>query len=193
MALDNFGFITVMNIKVLDVEDLDTYTTEGVIDYDDIAQDYVDDGLTELATINSLSISNVTQEGPRKEARGGLYAQPLVRYGKTMRIELEDVVANLAALKTIGGAKGTGQDLEVDETFAKHHTLIGETFVVDQSSGDRKWVIVVFPRFLPDSIFDLTMEAEGDIGMITIAGELFPSTDDVFFAIVERPEPSPGE
>ena len=144
-------------------------------------------------TLDTLTISNISQEGPRKEARGGKNAQPIVRYGKTMRLEVEDVVFNIAlAPKFFGATLGyTGlevTEVSVGELFPKSISLIGDTYIVDKITGDRSSVYVTFPKFLPDGVFDISMESEGDIGMISIAGELFSEagTQGDFFVISDK-------
>ena len=197
MALaDKFAFVTVMNVKVISPAIVFGTETGEYENYKTLANDLKAGDV--LATIDSLSISNLTQEGPRKEARGGLYAKPLVRYGKTMRLEMEDVMASIEALDKLGivnvtryetGPKdGDIQKIEINETFPKSMMLLGETFIANED-GDREHIYILFPRFLPDGIFDLTMESEGDIGMINIHGELFPDGDDAFFVVIPKDTP----
>ena len=167
----DLSFVTVMDVKVLP---LGTTAATGVI-----------------STLDCLTISNITQEGPRKEARGGINATPCVRYGKTMRLEMEDVVMRMDALESFfdvtltGSAPSSVTAISFTETFAKGITLVGETYVVDKSTGDRAKVYIIFYNFLPDSVTDITMESEGDIGMITLAGELFANDSGQFFTISE--------
>ena len=40
-----------------------------------------------------------------------------------------------------------------------------------------------FDKFLPDGVFEMTMESEGDLGMISIAGELFANDCGEFFTV----------
>lgn len=189
MALtDRFSFVTVMEIKVYEGTAIETGGDFEGYTYSEIVDDaFITESVTPLATINTLSISNITQEGPRKEARGGLYAQPKVRYGKTMRLEMEDVLVNTEALDALGAANvtGTADDwtVTVDETFQTHKILVGRTFVVDKATGDRVWTYIIVPRFLPDSIFDLTMESEGDVGVMNLGGEIFADADDQFYVL----------
>ena len=190
MALtERFSFVTVMDVKVYEADVLttETYTYAQLVDDAFIQAVPM---VTELASIDSLSISNITQEGPRKEARGGLYAQPKVRYGKTMRLEMEDVLLNKAALVALGAANVNVSEsaITVDETFQTAKLLIGKTFVVDKATGNRVTSYIVFPRFLPDSIFNLSMESEGDAAVISLAGELFPDSDDRFYILDVTPD-----
>ena len=133
--------------------------------------------------LDSLTISNITQEGPVKEARGGIHGKPIIRHKKTLRLEMEDVVARLDTLEHFFGATigQDGQSFTITDKFPKKLTLIGRTYVVDKETGGRVWVKLKFNKFLPDGVFEIGMEAEGDIGMIGIAGELFPNDCGDYF------------
>ena len=142
MALtERFAFVTVMDVKVYEGTIFETGEEGDEYTYANVMYDAFDpaspEDLTVLATIDTLSISNITQEGPRKEARGGLYAQPQVRYGKTMKLEMEDVLMNSDALVALGAANFSTGTLTVDETFQTAKVLVGKTFVVDKATGER--------------------------------------------------------
>ena len=171
LTLKDFSFVTVMGVEVFSAE----------VDFDETLPE-------PIAELDSLTISNITQEGPEKEARGGIHSEPIVRFRKTVRLEMEDVVARLDAFEALFGANiyKTGSDIEgfgVTDKFAKMISLKGKTFVIDKETGDRRWVEIIFKRFLPDSVFDMTMEAEGDIGLINVAGELFPDDCGEYFQV----------
>ena len=175
MALPTtFSFVTVMNVKVFEIGDTPSNGpwTRG----------------SEIGEMKCLTISNISQEGPRKEIRGGLHAKPCVRYGKTMRLEMEDAVARPELFKELFGADvsmGLGPDtgeIAITNEFAKPVRIEGITEIVKED-GDVEDVEIIFYKFLPDSITDFTMEAEGDIGVVNIAGELFPGQDRKFFTI----------
>jgi len=140
------------------------------------------------AVLECLTISNVSQEGPRKEVRGGREAKPCVRYGKTMRLEMEGVVFNKDALATIGGANISldGNTISVDDSFPEAYAIVGNTAVVNKLNGGVEDIWIVFPEFLPDGMFDINMESEGDLGMMNLAGELFPNAAGDFFYITEK-------
>ena len=174
MALPtNFSVVTVMNVKVY-AANADFASLPG----------------TPLAELDSLRISNITQEGPRKESRGGVDAMPIIRHGKTMRLEMEDVIANTEALEALGFVKIVGNDIQVNDTFGKSLKLVGETFVIKEEDGTRQWVKFFIHDFLPDGIFDLTMESEGDVGVVNIAGELFANECGIFYEITEGTNPT---
>ena len=138
-------------------------------------------------SIDSLRISNITQEGPTKTAKGGLYATTQLRYGKTMRLEMEDVVGRIDVLENLMGVKveGTGDNakLQITDKFSAAMGIEGKTFIINQKTGEKDWVIITIFSFLPDSIFEQNMEAEGDFGAINIAGEIQPNKCGVFYEI----------
>lgn len=193
LTLQDFAFATVMDVYgfVQEVEAVNTANIGAVetalntgkdpkkYDPDDpegpiLGYDFV---------LDSLTISNITQEGPVKEARGGIHGKPIIRHKKTLRLEMEDVVARLETLEYFFGATvDTAEEtFAITDKFPKKLTLIGRTYVVDKDSGDRIWMKLKFENFLPDGVFEIGMEAEGDIGMIGIAGELFPNKCGDYF------------
>jgi len=177
LANSDFSFVTVMNVKAWKQTAFNEYASIAPTTDPDL-------------TMDSLSISNITQEGPTKEARGGQEARPIIRYKKTVRLEMEDVVMKSDTLTTFMNGTltndGTDETLSVTEEFSTYLYLTGDTYVIDRETGNREFVTVKFYNFLPDSIFDLTMESEGDIGMINIGGELFANDGGVFFDIVSE-------
>lgn len=222
---------------------------------------------TPLFTIDSLRISNITQEGPSKTVKGGLYANTQMRYGKTMRLEMEDVVGRIEVLKELMGANFVNgvtpvtrsdeaiyvayeaalkiytvqheidgglvvtkngativatsannvvtldagvtvakgdvikivynysdvgvEKLQITDKFAPAVKIVGQTFVIDSVTGNKEWVKIYIPKFLPDSVFNQTMEAEGDFGAISIAGDILANDCGIFYEfLVEGAVPS---
>ena len=196
--LQDFAFATVMDVEVY---------PEGTTQFTEANR---------IAKLDSLTMSNITQEGPQKETRGGTAAEPIIRFRKTVRLEMEDVVITPQAMRALFGARlydsnGDIIDTEVanfdysaaevaafgiTDTFAKMLTLTGKTFVIDRETGDRRWIDITFKRFLPDSVLDMMMEAEGDLGVVNVAGELFPDNCGEYFTLgripsAECPEEDP--
>ena len=222
---------------------------------------------TPLFTIDSLRISNITQEGPSKTVKGGLYANTQMRYGKTMRLEMEDVVGRIEVLERLMGANfidgetsvtrsdeavfvayeadlkiytvqheiagglivtkngatvvaasannvvtldaavtvaegdvikivynyadSNVEKLQITDKFAPAVKIIGQTFVIDSVTGNKQWVKIHIPKFLPDSVFTQTMEAEGDFGAMNIAGDILANDCGVFYEfLVDGAAPS---
>ena len=49
-------------------------------------------------TIDTLKIANITQEGPTKTITGGQYSNPLIKYGKTATMEMQDALGRAETL-----------------------------------------------------------------------------------------------
>jgi hypothetical protein len=124
--------------------------------------------------LDSLRISNITTEGPTKEYRGGLYAKPQQRYGKTYRLEMEDVIGSLKMIKMFFGDTGNvAGKVTLGNTYSNaRYQIEGTTFVIDKETGKREWVKITFFEFLPDENFNLNLEAEGEFAVFNLAGEL---------------------
>jgi hypothetical protein len=211
-----------------------------------------------LFKLDTLSISNFTQEGPVKMSKGGLNAEIVFRYGKTARIEMEDVVGRIDALKHLMGVRASsgtpgtktvtekfvveagqeefiinnpyasglvvtvdgvtetsdftavadfrqvtyegdaltaGQVVLITYTFAYntpdafyitdkfggYYQIKGRTFVANAETGAREYINIIIKKFLPDSLFNLSMEAEGDLAVFNLAGEIFTDDCGIFY------------
>jgi len=144
---------------------------------------------TPIATLKYLKTANSTQEGPTKTITGGQNASPLIKYGKTARLEMQDALGNAEALEALTGltveyfrttvvtdgnyadSKATDA-LHATTTFAGHKTIIGDTFIVDGNTGKQVPAYVIFYDFLSDSLFNLTQDAEGDATVFDMNGDL---------------------
>ncbi len=142
------------------------------------------------AELKYLKTANTNQEGPTKTVTGGQSNSPLVKYGKTARLEMTDALGNAEALERLTGltveyfrtAKATDADLKVGATdvihattlYAGHQTIIGETFLLDANTGNQVEAYIVYYDFLPDSLINLTQDAEGDATVFDMNGDLIP-------------------
>lgn len=160
--------------------------TTGITDY-----------IKPMATLDTLTISNLTEEGPRKEGRGGKNARPVIRYGKTARLEMEDIVFNGEVLAKFANASvtrdvgGNITSITFTEEFPDGFSIIGDTNVVNKDTGLKENLYLVFYDFLPDGLINLTMEAEGDLGIMNMQGELFSKWDStanksVFYVMTDK-------
>ncbi len=195
-----FGVVTVMNAHVYDFNKMGITLESNKAD--DILKQYVTvsasgaytwvetDAKGYICTLDTLKVANVTQEGPTKTITGGQYSNPLIKFGKSARLEMQDALGSAPALEALCGGlvEGTslsglvgphtepGTDdigaLHVGEDFAGPKTIIGETFFIDQKSGQQVKALIIFYQFLPDSIFNLTQDAEGDATVFDMNGEL---------------------
>ena len=197
--LKDFAFSTVMDVEVFDTE-VDFIEDGGEIVAVPKGATTTAITVEPIAVLDSLTMSNITQEGPTKETRGGIASEPIIRFRKTVRLEMEDVVVTPTALRALFGANVTTETVAhgngtkevvtgfgITDTFAKMISLRGKTFVIERATGERRWIDVTFNRFLPDSVLDMMMEAEGDLGVVNVAGELFPDECGNYFTVGRIP------
>lgn len=144
-----------------------------------------------VTELKYLKTANVTQEGPTKTVTGGQSSSPLIKYGKTSRLEMQDALGNAEAMEALMGTvteyfrtAEAGTDLETGatdvihaaSTFAGPKTIIGETFVIDSKTAMQVPCYIVFYNFLPDSLFNMTQDAEGDATVFDMNGDLIKTT-----------------
>ena len=161
--------------------------------------------LEPLFTLDTLKISNITIEGPSKTISGGRYNHPIIRWGKTARLEIRDALGHIDAIDALcggiaertGGSKGNYIGLHVGEDFNTPKIIVGDTFFIDQKNQQQVPVVIMFYKFLPDSLFNLTQDAEGDASTFDMNGALLPvsiylgnkestlAPHDVFYSIIE--------
>lgn len=183
MMKNGFGIVTVMNVDVYQIKN-------GVSFADYTAYDVVKNINTiadKKCTIDTLKIANAPQEGPNKTVTGGQFSNPLIKFGKSARLEMQDALGRAEAIEALGGGvveySGTTTDkitgLHFGEDFVGPKLLIGDSFFIDQKSGQQVSVKVIFYQFLPDSIFNLTQDAEGDATVFDMNGDLLTTVIQV--------------
>lgn len=179
--IQRFGVVTVMNAKVYDV----VYNGTTPATVDEILAMYPEENA--LATLDTLKIANVSQDGPDKTVTGGQYSNPLIKFGKSARLEMQDALGNNEALDALCGtvseynaAGFTGRiALHVGEQFAGPKCIIGDSFFIEQKSGAQVPVKIIFYQFLPDSLFNLTQDSEGDATVFDMNGDLMTTVINV--------------
>ena len=179
--IQRFGVVTVMNAKVYNV----VYNGTTPATVDEILAMYPEENA--LTTLDTLKIANVSQDGPDKTVTGGQYSNPLIKFGKSARLEMQDALGNNEALDALCGtvseynAKGfTGRiALHVGEQFAGPKCIIGDSFFIEQKSGAQVPVKIIFYQFLPDSLFNLTQDSEGDATVFDMNGDLMTTVINV--------------
>lgn len=181
-----FGVVTVMNAKVYDTAEL-----AGDKDIASYFKEITAYGLLNsleaeepLCVLDTLKIANITQDGPTKTVSGGQYSNPLIKFGKSARLEMQDALGNAEALDALCGTitEKNGELIDavyVSEDFNGPRTIVGDTFFIDQKSGQQVKVKVIFFQFLPDSIFNLTQDAEGDATVFDMNGDLMTTVIQV--------------
>lgn len=149
---------------------------------------------TDYIKLDTLKIANINQDGPTKTITGGQTGSALLKYGKTATIEIQDALGRAEALELLGGATVETFDVQSDgengkkvnqgigagntkvihfgDQFGGPKPILGESFFVDQKSGKQIKVYILIYEMLPDSIFNLTQDAEGDATVFDMNGSL---------------------
>jgi hypothetical protein len=176
--MTSFGVVTVMNANVYAIDGtykFEDHTAEQICTYY-LGKDKTD-GL--LAHIDTLKVANVTVEGPNKTVSGGQYSNPLIKFGKSARLEMQDALGRADAIEAFGGAVneysalgGQMTGMHITEDFAPTRLIIGESFFISKETGQQVKVNIVFYQVLPDSIFNLTQDAEGDATVFDMNADL---------------------
>jgi hypothetical protein len=174
MMEHGFGIVTVMNAEIYEALDVSVYKTKTPVEV-------VTNPGTCLCRLDTLKIANVTQEGPTKTITGGQFSNPLIKFGKSARLEMQDALGNAQAIEALCGGIQEWSDarnganligLHFGEDFVGPKLIIGDSFFIDRKSGKQVPVKIVFYQFLPDSIFNLTQDAEGDATVFDMNGDL---------------------
>lgn len=180
-----FGVVTVRNAKIYEVKDYITFKDKTV--YEILADTEAKSsalGITYLGEINTLKTASVSTDGPTKTITGGQYNEPLLKYGKTVTVSRQDALGDHRALEALcgtvseyaGTSETTGRLVgrHITPQFATPKMIIGDSFFIDKETGEMVKVKIVFYKFAPDSLFNLTQEADGDASVFDRNGTLIP-------------------
>lgn len=174
--MNEFGIVTVMNARVYDIDEENCKFEDNSAD---AIRDYYKKSGNEIAFIDSLKIANVTVEGPSKTVTGGRYSNPLIKFGKSARLEMQDALGRSNVIEAFGGSVNEYEEkdgditaMHVTEDFASEKLIIGESFFISKKTGGQVKVDIMFYRVLPDSIFNLTQDAEGDATVFDMNADL---------------------
>lgn len=198
--MNEFGVVTVMNAKIYEIDE--NYGFDHTA-YE--LRDFYKQSGNMLAEIDTLKVANITVEGPSKTVTGGRYSNPLIKFGKTARFEMQDALGRRDAIEAFGGAvneftSNGGQmiGMHITEDFAPARLIIGDSFFIDRKKGTQVKVDIMFYQVSPDSIFNLTQDAEGDATVFDMNADLLTTeirvghkdnNDDlhgVFYSIIEH-------
>lgn len=200
MMRNGFGVVTVMNAKIYDAPAASVFkglTAYGVYNQYKNAEC--------LCEIDTFKVANVTEEGPSKTVTGGQYSNPLIKFGKSARLEMQDALGRAEAIDALCGGiteteGGVITGLHFGEDFVGPKMIIGDSFFIDRKTGQQVPVKIIFYQFLPDSIFNLTQDAEGDATVFDMNGDLLtteilvgdknekPLVHGVFYSIIDETE-----
>ena len=196
MMKNGFGVVTVMNAKVYDAPEASVL--KGLTAYEIYERSKT---MQLLCEIDTFKVANVTEEGPSKTVTGGQYSNPLIKFGKSARLEMQDALGRAAAIDALCGGIMETEDLAVTglhfgEDFVGPKMIVGDSFFIDRKTGQQVKVKIIFYQFLPDSIFNLTQDAEGDATVFDMNGDLLtteivvgdkdtkPLVHGVFYSII---------
>ena len=200
MMRNGFGVVTVMNAKVYDAPEASVL--KGLTAYEIYERSKT---MQLLCEIDTFKVANVTEEGPSKTVTGGQYSNPLIKFGKSARLEMQDALGRAAAIDALCGGIMETEDLAVvglhfGEDFVGPKMIVGDSFFIDRKTGQQVKVKIIFYQFLPDSIFNLTQDAEGDATVFDMNGDLLtteivvgdketnPLVHGVFYSIIPETE-----
>ena len=201
MLKNGFGIVTVMNARVFTkpIEDLlnlaegEDLSNQKVHDIVKALLALDNQEKVNYIKLDTLKIANINQDGPTKTITGGQTGSALLKYGKTATIEIQDALGRADALELLGGAtvetfeKQTGESdaqtntgigegytkvIHFGDQFGGPKPILGESFFVDQKTGKQIKVYILIYEMLPDSIFNLTQDAEGDATVFDMNGSL---------------------
>ena len=172
-----FGVVTVMNVDIYPARPEEWFSERTPYE---VANDLSFED-TPICHLDTLKIANITVDGPSKTVSGGQYANPLIKFGKTARLEMQDALGHIDAIDQLCGGVAERKDnpwdgvcigLHVGEDFNEPVTIVGDTFFISKETQQQVPVKIVFYKFLPDSIFNLTQDAEGDAAVFDMNGDL---------------------
>lgn len=174
--MNGFGVVTVMNACIYKLNSNSSYVGRGACDHAGTSGGALTPSNFECTGLylDTLKIANLTQEGPTKTVTGGQYASPLIKYGKTMTCEMQDALGRAATLVEFFGCdydETTGR-LSVTDKFPGAFAIEGDTFFINQKTGEKEDVHIFIPQFLPDAILTLTQDAEGDAAVFDLNGSV---------------------
>ena len=201
MLKNGFGIVTVMNARVFTkpIEDLlnlaegEDLSNQKVHDIVKALLALDNQEKVNYIKLDTLKIANINQDGPTKTITGGQTGSALLKYGKTATIEIQDALGRAEALELLGGATietfeketGSGESqtntgiaegslkvIHFGDQFGGPKPILGESFFVDQKTGKQIKVYILIYEMLPDSIFNLTQDAEGDATVFDMNGSL---------------------
>lgn len=193
--LGRFGIVTVMNAKIYPISEVNPNDDWKEMTADQVVADLESGEHPYLCNLESLKIANVTEDGPTKSVTGGQYNNTLIKFGKTATIEIQDALGNAEALEALSGGlveyndeaavQAEAKDNDFENTrIALHFTqefsgpvaILGDSFFIDSLTGKQVPVKIIFYNVLPDSLFNLTQDAEGDASVFDMNGTLNSQT-----------------
>lgn len=193
--MQHFGVVTVRNADIYEVGEYSKLETKSAYEIATAAKALTTVGakndtltITYKGRIDTLKTASVSTDGPTKTITGGQYNEPLLKYGKTITVSRQDALGDHRALEALCGTVSeydyNTEPTKVEDSkfigrhitpqFATAKRIIGDSFFVNQKTGETVNVKIIFYKFLPDSLFNLAQEADGDASVFDRNGTLVP-------------------
>lgn len=191
--MKHFGVVTVRNANIYEVGEYSKLEAKSAYEIAAAAKALTTVGakndtlgITYRGRIDTLKTASISTDGPTKTITGGQYNEPLLKYGKTITVSRQDALGDHRALEALCGTVSEFSDAAKpanDTTFIGRHItpqfatakrIIGDSFFVNQKTGETVNVKIIFYKFLPDSLFNLAQEADGDASVFDRNGTLVP-------------------
>ena len=101
--MEGFGVVTVMNADVYSFDKTLIVNKRPEEILTTLETKKSTNATPYLFTLDTLKIANVTVEGPSKTVSGGRYSNPLIKFGKTARLEMQDALGHIDAIDRLCG------------------------------------------------------------------------------------------
>ena len=216
--MKHFGVVTVRNADIYEVGEYSKLETKSAYEIAAAAKALTTVGaknddltITYRGRIDTLKTASISTDGPTKTITGGQYNEPLLKYGKTITVSRQDALGDHRALEALCGTVSeyeyNTEPTKVEDSkfigrhitpqFATAKRIIGDSFFVNQKTGETVNVKIIFYKFLPDSLFNLAQEADGDASVFDRNGTLVPvkiqvgqsngksESEQVFWSVVD--------
>ena len=81
--------------------------------------------------------------------------------------------------------------MQITDKFAPAYQIMGQTFVIDSVTGNKEWINIYIPQFLPDSIFIKQWNLRETSEQWNIAGDILANDCGIFYEfLIEDLQPN---
>ena len=167
--LDNFNVATVMNVHIIKLVDNANYGRNIT------SSDF---NKASILCLDTLQLSNLSEEGPNKTFKVGLFNIPVIRHGKTVALDIKDGLGKIETLINffnIKAARNNGQisGLYGKNSFSCEPFAIEGELLLQNIKGQNKKLYLFIPCFMPKGNLQLVGN-NGEFGVFDLSGQLFP-------------------
>lgn len=169
--LERFGAVTVMDICVYRLKEEYKYSYNSPLN----ACHFVYTGIC----LDTLKISSIKQESPKKVFNIGINNMPLIQTGKSFVINIEDALGRSQTLKNFLSAQKLNITNNIDILYFNQNIktmpllLEGRTTIL-LDNNTKKDIYILIPCFIPDSVFNLILD-ESNSAVFDLSGKAYPA------------------